>query len=207
MSRALLIIDVQNDFCPGGALPVNYGDRIIPAINAISGEFDRVIATQDWHPHNHLSFARSHRKPAYSTATVEGVEQVLWPVHCVAGTFGAQLRSDLNLEPVNLILRKGLNPRLDSYSAFLENDRKTETGLSFYLKGLGISELYLCGLALDFCVYYSALDARALGFATYLIEDATKGINAPGESVSRAMKDMTDRGVVAIRHEELRVTA
>ena len=159
----LLVIDVQKDFCPGGALAVNGGDRIIPLINKIMEKFERVVATQDWHPVEHTSFAVNHKgKKVLDTVAVHGITQVLWPEHCVQGTEGADFHPDLEKRYFNLILRKGMNPELDSYSAFFENDKTTSTGLEYYLKGLGLSHVYICGLATDYCVYYSAMDALKL---------------------------------------------
>lgn len=205
MSKALLIIDLQNDFCPGGALPVAEGDKIIPIINKISPLFDKVVATQDWHPINHISFAKNHNKNPYEIIKINGIEQVLWPVHCVPGTYGAAFHKDLNLNNVNLIIRKGDNPKIDSYSAFLENDKKTETGLHYYLKGLGIGDLYLCGLATDYCVYFSASDARKFGFNTYVILDATRGIDVPKDNIQRSIGDMEAKGVKIINSPDLKL--
>lgn len=200
MSRALIIADVQNDFLPGGALGIKDGDQVIPLVNALSPKFDKVIATQDWHPENHMSFARTHGKKEHEVMEIDGIDQMLWPVHCVPGTFGAAFHKDLDLKPVHLILRKGTDPCIDSYSVFLENDKRTETGLRFYLKGLGINEIYLCGLATDYCVYYSALDSRQFGFDTTVILDATRGVNVPEGSITAAVKDMAERGVRIIDH-------
>jgi len=202
-SSALIIIDVQNDFCPGGALAVPEGDAIIPAINAIAPLFDKVIATQDWHPLNHISFAAHHHKKPYETVTIGALTQVLWPVHCVPGTAGAELHRDLDTSPVDLILRKGTDPSIDSYSAFFENDRVTETGLHYYLQGLNIQNVFLCGLATDYCVLYSALDAQQLGFDTTVIIDATRGIDTPRGSVRNATEMMKERGIHLITHESL----
>jgi nicotinamidase/pyrazinamidase len=203
MNGALIIADIQNDFLPGGALGIKDGDQVIPIVNGISRKFDKVIATQDWHPENHVSFARTHGKKEHEVLKVDGIEQMLWPVHCVPGTWGASFHKDLDLRPVHLILRKGTDPRLDSYSVFLENDKRTETGLRFYLKGLGITEVSLCGLATDYCVYYSALDARRFGFGTTVIIDATRGVDIPAGSVAAAVREMEDRGVRIIDHGSL----
>lgn len=193
--RALLIVDVQNDFLPGGALPVPGGDEIIPLINGFSGGFGKVIATQDWHPPGHVSFAGTHGRKPYE---VLAGGQMLWPEHCLQGGRGAELAAGLDLRPVGLIIRKGTSPGLDSYSAFLENDRKTETGLRYYLQGLGIGSLSVCGLAADYCVLYSALDAAAAGFETSVIRGATRGVNAPAGSVEEAFRTMKARGVKVI---------
>jgi nicotinamidase/pyrazinamidase len=201
---ALLIVDVQIDFCPGGNLAVNRGDSIIPAINSISGKFHCVVATQDWHPADHISFASNHigKKP-FDRVIVNGIEQVLWPDHCVQGTDGAEFHPALDTKKVRLILRKGTNPELDSYSAFFENDRKTSTGLEYYLKGLGYGEVFLCGLATDVCVYYTALDALRLGFKTFLVEDASMGVDVPSGNVERTKNDMVEKGVVITSSCEL----
>jgi nicotinamidase/pyrazinamidase len=200
----LLVIDVQKDFCPGGALAVNGGDRIIPLINKIMEKFERVVATQDWHPVEHTSFAVNHKgKKVLDTVEVHGITQVLWPEHCVQGTEGADFHPDLEKRYFNLILRKGMNPELDSYSAFFENDKTTSTGLEYYLKGLGLSHVYICGLATDYCVYYSAMDALKLGFQTLLIEDATQGVDLPSGSVANAIAQMKNAGIKVIGSSEL----
>ncbi|MGQ9615400.1 MAG: bifunctional nicotinamidase/pyrazinamidase [Spirochaetota bacterium] len=201
---ALVIIDVQVDFCPGGKLAVAKGDSIIPVINSISGKFPCVVATQDWHPIGHVSFASSHggKKP-FDRVIIDGIEQVLWPEHCVQGTGGADFHPALDTRSVRLILRKGTNPALDSYSAFFENDRKTSTGLEYYLQGLGYSDVFLCGLATDVCVFYTALDALKIGFRTFLIEDGSVGVDVPPGSVGRAKSEMAERGVLIISSSEL----
>ena len=201
--KALIIIDVQNDFCPGGALAVPDGDTVIPVINRISSRFDKVVATQDWHPEDHISFAVRHMLNEYEVIKLAEIEQVLWPVHCVPGTWGAEFHKDLDTRPVDLILRKGNNPEIDSYSAFFENDRKTVTGLHYYLQGLKIERLYLCGLATDYCIYYSAIDARNLGFDVYLIIDATRGIDFPADNIKKSLQHMTGRGIHIITHDKL----
>ncbi len=200
---ALLIIDVQNDFCPGGALPVPDGDKVVSPINKISPVFFKVIATQDWHPPGHISFAGTHGKKPFETITLPGLTQVLWPDHCVPGTWGAEFHRDLDLRHVDMILRKGNNPGIDSYSAFLENDKKTETGLHHYLHGLEIDTVYLCGLATDYCVYFSALDARYFDFNTFVILDASRGIDIPENSIAGAVDEMKKRGVHITSHDAL----
>ena len=197
---ALIIIDVQNDFCPGGALAVKDGDRVIEPLNRLSGFFaaggGRVVATQDWHPDNHASFAVSQ--------TNGGAEEQLWPVHCVQGSRGADFHDGLELKPVNLIIRKGFRPQLDSYSAFFENDRKTSTGLDGFLKNLSIDTLVLGGLATDYCVLYSALDAAALGYKTIVAADAIKGVGIPSGSVERAIKLLEEAGVIFAASGEIK---
>jgi nicotinamidase/pyrazinamidase len=204
MKRALLISDLQNDFCAGGSLAVNGADSIIPLINALSPLFDKVIAIQDWHPANHVSFARTHHRQPHDVICVDGIEQVLWPVHCVPGTHGAAFHKDFNTNDVDLILRKGSDPRIDSYSAFLENDKMTETGLHYYLKGLHLDTVYLCGLATDYCVYFSAMDAKHFGFDTHVIIDAMKGIDVPAGSIAAAIDTMKRSDIHIVTHEHIR---
>ncbi len=197
---ALLIVDVQNDFCPdqSGALAVPGGGEIVPVVNRLAERFDHVLQTQDWHPPEHHSFASVHEgKQPYGTARMPYGEQVLWPDHCVQGTEGAAFHPDLDTAPTELIIRKGFRPEIDSYSAFYENDHATPTGLAGYLRERGIDTLYLCGLAADFCVKWSALDARREGFAAHVIEDATRGIGQDG-SLARAWREMNEAGVQVI---------
>jgi len=200
---ALLVIDVQNDFTPGGQLAVPEGDLIVPLINRLSGLFKQVIIAQDWHPSGHASFASSHpgRKP-YDVIQLPYGEQVLWPDHCVQGTAGAEFHSELKLPHAQLIIRKGCNPDIDSYSAFLEADRRTTTGLAGYLKERGIDTVYMVGLALDFCVMYSALDARAAGFNVFVVLDACRAIDMEG-SLAAAMERMQTAGVGLIQSNQL----
>ncbi|PTT31616.1 bifunctional nicotinamidase/pyrazinamidase [Pseudomonas sp. HMWF021] len=200
---ALLVIDVQNDFTPGGQLAVPEGNLIVPLINRLSGLFKQVIIAQDWHPAGHASFASSHpgRKP-YDVIQLPYGEQVLWPDHCVQGTVGAEFHAELKLPHAQLIIRKGCNPDIDSYSAFLEADRRTTTGLAGYLKERGIDTLYMVGLALDFCVMYSALDARAAGFNAFVVLDACRAIDMEG-SLAAAMERMQTAGVGLIQSNQL----
>ena len=203
-NKALIIIDVQNDFCPGGALPVPDGDKIIPVINKLSGRFKKVIATQDWHPKDHMSFAMNHPgKKEFEVFDYKGMKQVLWPAHCVSGTPGAKFHPDLNTENMAFILRKGNNPEIDSYSAFRENDKETLTGLEGLLRVLGIKETYLCGLALDYCVFYSAMDAKQLGFETYVVIDATKGIDSPKANIDKSLAIMKEAGIKIVESKDL----
>ena len=174
---ALLVIDVQNDFMPGGPLPVPDGDAVVPVINALAQKFAHVILTQDWHPPQHISHAATHGKQPYETIEVHYGPQTLWPEHCVQNTPGAAFHPDLNIPHAQLILRKGFRSHIDSYSAVLENDHQTPTGLSGYLKDRNLTRLFLCGLAYDFCVRYSAIDGHNLGFETIVIEDATRPVN------------------------------
>lgn len=198
MKEVLIIVDLQNDFCPKGALAVPEGDKIIPKINNIMKKFYKVIATQDWHPENHISFASTHRKNVGDVVVINGVKQILWPKHCIAGSWGAQLHKELDIKKIDFILRKGTNPKIDSYSAFLENDKKTHTGLFFLLKGLKIKKVYICGLALDYCVYYSACDAKKFMFDTYVVLNATKGVDIPKGNINKVLREMKDLGIKII---------
>ncbi len=194
MADALIVIDVQNDFCPGGALAVAGGDEIVGGINTLMGDFDTVILTQDWHPAGHSSFASSHEGAApMSLIEMPYGPQVLWPDHCIQGTDGAAFHADLRVDG-DLIIRKGFNPAIDSYSAFFENDHKTPTGLEGYLRTRGIERLVMVGLALDFCVNYSAVDAAKLGFDVTVRRDLTRAIDFDG-SLDAALKGMADAGV------------
>ena len=194
MKNCLIITDIQNDFCPGGALAVAEGDRIIPIVNAISPRFDKCVATQDWHPPGHVSFASTQGRRPYEVISLDGLEQVLWPDHCVPGTFGADFHKDLDVRAVDLIIRKGNDPLIDSYSTFVENDKKTLTGLHYYLQGMGIRSVYFCGLATDYCVCFSALDALAMGFQVTVLLDACRGVDVPPGNVERAVGEMRNRG-------------
>ena len=195
MPNALIVIDLQNDFCPGGALAVPEGDAIVASINALMPDFDAVILTQDWHPSGHSSFASSH--PAanpYDLTEMPYGPQVLWPDHCVQGSSGAEMHSDLNTDAADLIIRKGYNPAIDSYSAFFENDHTTPTGLEGYLRTRAITDLTLVGLALDFCINFSAVDAAGLGFATTVRTDLCRAIDLDG-SLAAAQEGMRTAGV------------
>src|SRR5260370_28816865 len=191
----LIVVDVQNDFMPGGALAVPGGDEVVPVINRLAARFENVVLTQDWHPLGHASFASSHpsRKP-FETIELAYGTQVLWPDHCVQGSSGAAIHSGLDIQNTQLVIRKGHHRDIDSYSAFLEADRKTATGLKGYLKERKVERLFLCGLATDFCVAWTALDARAAGFETSVIEDACRAIDLEG-SLGRAWSVMTKAGV------------
>jgi nicotinamidase/pyrazinamidase len=193
--RALIIIDVQNDFCPGGALAVAEGDAVVPVINALSPSFEHVVLTQDWHPAGHSSFASSHSgMQPFSSVTMPYGEQTLWPDHCIQGTGGAAFHPGLDWTRAELVLRKGFRPTIDSYSAFFENDRRTPTGLAGYLRERGIAAVTLVGLATDYCVAYSALDAVGHGFATTVRLDACRGIDLGG-SMATMLGRMRDAGV------------
>ena len=196
MTNALIVIDVQNDFCPNGALAVPDGDAIVANINALMEEFDATILTQDWHPSGHSSFASSHAGAApYSGVEMPYGPQVLWPDHCVQGTHGAEFHSDLNVDAADLIVRKGFNPAVDSYSAFFENDQVTPTGLEGYLRTRGITDVTLVGLATDFCVNFSAQDAARLGFNATVRTDLCRAIDLDG-SLAAAVQDMEKAGVI-----------
>jgi nicotinamidase/pyrazinamidase len=199
---ALIIVDIQNDFIPNGALPVEGGDLIIEGINVIANLFKNfsrnVILTQDWHPVGHLSFASIYpdKKPGDEFQTKDGsIGPVLWPDHCVQGTKGAEFHKDLKTDYASAIIRKGRNPKVDSYSAFLENDKKTETGLAGYLTSLNVKRVFICGLALDYCCYFSAMDAIDFGFKVFLIVDLTKGIDLPPGNILNSFKNMTKKGI------------
>jgi nicotinamidase/pyrazinamidase len=195
MSDVLLIVDVQNDFLPGGALAVPDGDAVIEPINRLARDFEHVVITQDWHPPGHISFAASHPgRAAFETIELPYGRQVLWPVHCVQGTAGAALASALDVPHAQLIIRKGWHAGIDSYSAFMEADRRTPTGLGGYLRERGATRLFVTGLATDFCVAWTAMDGRAAGFEVSVIEDACRAIDLDG-SLARAWWDMAHLGV------------
>jgi nicotinamidase/pyrazinamidase len=191
----LLVIDVQNDFCPGGALAVADGDAVVPVINRLAERFDHVVLTQDWHPAGHSSFATSHSgSAAFEAIDMPYGRQTLWPDHCVQGTSGAAFHPQLSADRAELVIRKGFRPAIDSYSAFYENDRRTPTGLAGYLRERGLRRIFLVGLATDFCVRYSAVDARQLGFTTVLIEAGCRAIDLAG-SLEAAWAEMNAAGV------------
>jgi nicotinamidase/pyrazinamidase len=200
--EAFLVVDIQNDFCPGGNLAVPGGDEIIPKINELGRLFKHVLLTQDWHPEGHLSFASSHegRQP-FDVIEVGYGNQILWPDHCIQGTFGAEFHADLHLQKTELIIRKGFRRAIDSYSAFFENDHETPTGLAGYLRERGITVLYIAGLAMDFCVHWSAVDGRKLGYDVFVIKDASRGIDTRG-AMDAAMRRMRESGARLITSEE-----
>lgn len=201
--KALLIVDIQNDFCEGGALEVPDGSSIIPTVNRLVDSFDNIIQTQDWHTPGHQSFASSHEgKNPYDTIDVDYGEQVLWPDHCVQGLRGAEFHKDLNTNKTQTIIRKGYRREIDSYSAFYENDNQTKTGLSGYLNERGITELYAVGLALDFCVKWSVLDGIKENFNLTIVENAVKGIDLNG-SVDAAWKEMKEAGTKIVHSDSL----
>ncbi len=202
-SDVLIVIDVQNDFCPGGALAVPHGDEVIAPILRIAPRFAHIVLTQDWHPANHISFAASHpgKKPFEAIALAYG-PQTLWPPHCVQGTQGAEFHTELHLPQAELILRKGFRPQIDSYSAFFENDRITPTGLAGYLRERGLTRGFFAGLAYDFCVGYSALDARRLGFPAVVLRDTCRAIDLEG-SAAAMETEFAKAGVAVIDSSEL----
>lgn len=194
----LLVIDVQNDFCPGGSLAVGDGDAVVPIVNRIAQQFDHVALTQDWHPVGHSSFASSHAGAApFETIAMPYGPQTLWPDHCVQGTPGAAFHAGLNTDKAQLIIRKGFRRAIDSYSAFFENDKITPTGLAGYLRERGLARVFLAGLATDFCVHYSAMDARRLGFEAVVIDAGCRAIDLGG-SLARAYAEMGEAGVLRI---------
>jgi len=200
----LLVVDIQNDFCPGGALAVPHGDDVVPLVNRLGQRFEHIVLTQDWHPPGHQSFASTHagRKP-YDIISVPYGQQILWPDHCVQGTFGAKFRKDLQIPHAELVLRKGYHRDIDSYSAFFENDRKTRTGLSGYLRERGFNRIFLTGLAFDFCVRYSAEDARREGFEVVIVEDACRGIDVDG-SIAATRRALADIAATCVTSDALR---
>ena len=205
-SAALIVVDVQNCFVSGGTLPVAKGEEVVPVINKIAAAFANIVVTQDWHTPGHASFASSHTgKKPFETTTLKYGRQVLWPDHCVQGTNDAALHKDLKLPTAQLIIRKGYNQGVDSYSAFEEADRKTVTGLAGYLKARGIKTVYVTGLATDFCVGWTAIDARKAGFEVYVIEDACRAIDLNG-SLAAAWQQMAAKGVKRIQSADIALT-
>ncbi len=199
----LIVVDAQNGFMPGGGLPVPRGDEVVPIINRLGKLFANVVITQDWHPAGHASFASSHAgKAPYDIMDMLYGPQVLWPDHCVQGTHDAALHKDLHLPHAQLIIRKGFHPQVDSYSAFMEADRTTTTGLAAYLQARGLRKAYVCGLATDFCVAWTALDARAAGFEVVVIEDACRAIELNG-SLAAAWQQMLAAGVLRVQSDQL----
>ena len=202
--KALIVVDIQNDFLPGGALQVEDGDKIIPIVNRLQKEFDLIVLTQDFHPKNHGSFAENHPGLRnYDVVKLNGLDQVLWPTHCVQGTSGAEFPMKLDIRNASKVFEKGTDPSIDSYSGFFDNGRKKSTGLGEYLEEKGVTEVYVCGLATDFCVKFTALDALSLGFKTFLIEDATKGVNINEGDVKQAVADMRKAGIVITKSKDI----
>ncbi len=205
--NALILVDLQNDFVPGGALPVPEGDAVVPVANGLAreGNFDLVVATQDWHPPDHGSFAANHtgRKPG-EVIDLHGLPQILWPVHCVQNSAGAAFLPGLDVGRVEKVFRKGTDPKIDSYSGFFDNGHRKATGLGEYLKSRGVTNVYVLGLATDYCVKFTALDARQLGFRTHLVEDASRGVNLKPGDVRRAVEEMRAAGVEIVRSDLVR---
>jgi nicotinamidase/pyrazinamidase len=202
--NALIIVDLQNDFLPGGALAVPHGDEVIAVANELQKRFELVLATQDWHPPNHGSFAANHpgKKPG-DRIMLDGIEQILWPVHCVQNTPGAEFAPSFNTSRIAHVFHKGIDPRIDSYSTFFDNAHRRHTGLAHYLQKRGIKEIYLMGLALDYCVKYSTLDARHLGLNTYVIVDGCRGIELESGDITRALEEMKRAGAVLLKSSDL----
>ncbi len=204
MKRALILVDIQNDFIPGGALAVREGDRVVPVANRIQNAFELVVATQDWHPANHGSFASQHRgKKPGDVIDLNGLPQVLWPDHCVQGSKGAEFHPQLDTTRVAKVFQKGVDPEIDSYSAFFDNAHRRGTGLAEFMKSRAVTDIYIAGLATDYCVKYTALDARTLGLNTHVVEDACRGVNLnPGDSAT-ALDQMRAAGVRVIYSDQL----
>ena len=207
MKSALILVDIQNDFLPGGALAVREGDQVIGVANDLTsrGKFDLVVATQDWHPRDHASFAANHAgKTIGEIIDLDGLPQVLWPVHCVQNTTGAELAPGLDRSRIDRVFQKGTDPCIDSYSGLYDNGHRRSTGLGEYLREQGVTDVYVMGLATDYCVKFTALDATAKGFKTHLIEDGCRGVNLKPDDVTRSIAEMRSGGVDVIRTENLR---
>jgi nicotinamidase/pyrazinamidase len=202
--KALIIVDLQNDFLPGGALPVPQGDEAIPLANELQPRFDLVVATKDWHPRNHGSFAANHPgKKTGDRIILDGIEQILWPVHCVQNTRGAEFAKAFDTSRVDHVFHKGIDPKIDSYSTFFDNAHRRHTGLAHYLEKRGIKDIYLMGLALDYCVKYSVLDARHLGLNTHIIVDGCRGIELEPGDIGRALDEMKRVGAALLKSADL----
>jgi nicotinamidase/pyrazinamidase len=202
--NALIIVDLQNDFLPGGALPVPHGDEVVPIANELQSRFDVVVATKDWHPRNHGSFAANHagKKPG-DRIILDGIEQILWPVHCVQNTHGAEFASSFDTSRIAHVFHKGVERNIDSYSTFFDNAHRRHTGLADYLKKRSIKDIYLLGLALDYCVKYSALDARQLGLTTHVILDGCRGIELESGDIDHALDEMKRAGAIILKSGDL----
>ena len=204
MQRALLLIDIQYDFCPGGHLPVPDGDAVVPVANRLAQKIDLVVATKDWHPANHGSFAANHpwRKPG-QVIQLDGLDQILWPIHCVQGSFGAEFHHDLDTAPIAKVFYKGTDPDIDSYSGFFDNGHRKSTGLGDYLKEKRVAQLYIVGLATDYCVKFTVLDALELGFETYVVREGVRGIDQQAGDVERALQEMQAKGAHLVSESEV----
>ncbi len=202
--KALIVVDLQNDFAPGGALPVPDGDQVVPVANRLMPCFDLVVATQDWHPPNHISFASQHPGKAVGDVIEwEGAPQTLWPDHCVMHSTGAEFIDGLETGRIDRVFPKGTNPRIDSYSGFFDNDHRTATGLGDFLKARGVTAVYVLGLATEYCVKFTALDARQLGFETYVVEDGCRGVNLKPNDSAQALGEMRAAGVQIVRSDTI----
>ncbi len=202
--KALLLVDVQNDFCPGGALEVKKGNEVVPVANKLSKRFDLVVATQDWHPANHLSFAANHpwRKPG-QVIDLNGLDQILWPIHCVQGSFGAEFVKELDTSNFTGVFRKGTDPEIDSYSGFFDNGHRKATGLHEFLQEKGVNELYIMGLAQDYCVKFTVLDALELGYEVHLIVDGTRPVNLKEGDGQKALEEMKSKGAYLVSSDQI----
>ena len=202
--KALIVVDIQNDFLPGGTLAVNNGDLIIPIVNSLMRQFELVIATQDWHPVNHGSFASNHenKKPG-DQIVLNGLDQVLWPDHCVQHTWGAEFSTELDISKFFKIFQKGTNIHVDSYSGFFDNGKKTDIGLNDYLQNSGVDEVFIVGLATDYCVKFTAIDAAELGYKTHVIADATRAVNLTDDDFERSLQEMNSKGINTIQSSEI----
>ncbi len=202
--RALILVDLQRDFMPGGALGVPKGEEIIPIVNRLQTVFPLVVATKDWHPQDHLSFAENHEgKKVGDIVVILDIAQILWPTHCVENTSGAEFAHGLDTEQIEKVFFKGTDRLIDSYSVFFDNARRRSTGLHEYLQSISCDELFFAGLATDYCVFYSAMDARDLGYKTYVIEDVCKGIDLHPGDVKKAMQLMKERGIIVLSSDQL----
>ena len=202
--KALILVDIQTDFLPGGTLAVPDGDAIIPVVNALQAKFPLVVATQDWHPANHGSFAVNHAgKNVFEQIVLKGLPQTLWPAHCAQGTPGAELATGLQQERIAKIFPKGTDAGIDSYSGLFDNGHRKSTGLGEWLKEKGVTEVFVCGLATDYCVKFTALDAAQLGFTTHFIEDASRGVNLQPDDVKNAVAEMNRAGITTVQSADL----
>jgi len=202
--RALILVDIQNDFLPGGALAVPDGDEVIPVANRLQPHFDLVVATQDWHPPDHGSFASNHEgKEPGDRIELAGLEQILWPDHCIQGSGGAEFAADFDRSRVEKVFQKGIDPEIDSYSTFFDNAHRRSTGLTDFLRERGVDEVYLVGLATDYCVKFSALDALGEGFETWVVEDGVRGVDLEEGDSEKALEEMREAGAKLVRSTDL----
>jgi len=202
--KALILVDLQNDFLPGGALAVADGDAVVPIANRLQAAFPLVVATQDWHPANHQSFAANHPgKKVFEQTELHGLRQTLWPAHCVQGTWGAELAPGLQLERIAKIFPKGACVEIDSYSGLFDNGHRKSTGMGEWLKAASVTEIFVCGLATDYCVKYTALDAVQMGFKTHFIKDASRGVNLQPDDVRNAIAEMKRAGISSVQSKEV----